>query len=89
MKRSDRNWTIVSVLYTDPHPISEKYPFGRKSRCERYIVLDPLKSNAEKIVQAWLKADPSRTVNLEEIYYYPRNYVDMACDLKARGRIIT
>ncbi len=89
MKRSDRNWTIVTIFYHDQVPVSDRYPFGSRHRCEKYVVYEPLKCEAEKIVEAWLHEDSSRRVNLHEVHYYPRNYVDMERDMRDRGRIIS
>jgi hypothetical protein len=89
MKRSDRNWTIVSMHYMDLVPISERYPFGIKRWSEKYVVYEPLKSEAEKIVEAWLDSDPYRRVGLGEVYYYPRNYVDLERDLRTQDRVIS
>ena len=88
MSRSDRNWTIVAIFYRDPVPVDHLHPGGWKHRCEKYVVYEPLKKDAERIVEAWLHEDSSRRVNLHSITYYPRNYVDMERDLSARGRII-
>ncbi len=89
MSRSDRNWTIVQMLYRDPRPVTVEHPCGWEHRAERYVVDTPLKSEAQEIVERWLNANQSQWKDLHEINYYPRNYVDMADDLRARGRVIT
>jgi hypothetical protein len=86
--RADRNWTIVSMHYRDPRPVSERHPAGWTSRCEKYVVYAPLKSEAERIVGAWLANDPERGRHLNSIDYYPRNYVNQARELSAAGRVI-
>ncbi len=88
MKRSDRNWTIVQILYHDPCPISDTHPCGWEHRQEKYVVYEPLKSDVEKIVEAWLHEDSSQRVNMHVIHYYPRNYVDLERSLRLQGRII-
>lgn len=88
MKRSERDWTIVAILYRDPCPVDPWHPAGWKSRCEKYIVNRPLKSEAEDIVAGWFAADRTRLKNLDEVHYYPRNYVDDARRLRAAGRVI-
>ena len=89
MNRSDRNWTIVQMLYRNQCPVTAGHPCGWAHRAEKYVVDTPLKSEAEKIVERWLDDDETRRWDLHEIHYYPRNYVDMANDLRARGRVIT
>jgi hypothetical protein len=86
--RSERNWTIVSLHYRDPRPVSERHPAGWTARCERYVVYAPLKSEAERIVGAWLNGNPEQARHLDDISYYPRNYVDMERALRADGRVI-
>ncbi len=89
MKRSDRNWTIVQILYRDPCPVTADHPAGWEHRVEKYVVDTPLKSEAQEIVERWLDDFPSQRENLHKVHYYPRNYVDMADDLRARGRVIS
>jgi hypothetical protein len=86
--RRDRNWTIVSLHYRDPCPVDVWHPGGWKARCERYVVYEPLKSKAEAIVGAWLNAEPERAAHLEDVSYYPRNYVDLERALSRQGRVI-
>lgn len=86
--RSDRDWTIAQMLYRDPAPVSPEHPAGWTHRCEKYVVGCPLKSGAETLVAAWLDADPARREHLHVVRYYPRNYVDMARQLRAEGREI-
>ncbi len=88
MSRRDRNWTIVQMYYRDPEPVSAAHPSGWSHRCEKYVVYEPLKSDAERLVESWLNGDPSRRENLYAVHYYPRNYVDIEHDLRLRGRII-
>lgn len=88
MSRRDRDWTIVAIHYRDPRPVSLEYPAGWKYRCEKYIVNQPLKSEAEAIVGRWLDEHWLRSAHLHEICYYPRNYADDARQLRAAGRVI-
>ncbi len=76
------------MQYRDQVPVSAEHPAGWSSRCERYVVYEPLKSDAEKTVEAWLDADLSRRQDLHAVHYYPRNYVDMAYSLRLQGRVI-
>lgn len=88
-RRSQRNWTIVQILYRDPCPVSPTHPGGWSSRCEKYVVDTPLKSEAKIIVGKWLNQSPILLKkNLHEIHYYPRTYVDQERALRAQGRII-
>lgn len=89
MSRSGRNWTIVQLLYRNPRPVTAEHPAGWAHRAEMYIVDTPLKSEAQEIIEHWLDDDETRRRNLHKIHYYPRNYVDIADDLRARGRVIT
>lgn len=85
---TQRDWTIVQMLYRDPCPVTEATPAGWTHRQEQYVVNEPLKSEAEVIVKRWLEAHPSHAVNLSEVNYYPRNYIDSARYLRAAGRVI-
>lgn len=89
MSRAARNWTIVSFLYRDPQPVSERHPAGWSSRLEKYVVLTGLKSRAQEIVGEWLVQELSRSVNLHDVHYYPRNYVDDYRQLVTAGRVIS
>lgn len=90
MKRSERNWTIVQIIYHDPCDVTDATPMGWKSRVEKYVVETGLKSEAESIVGSWLSCEPlTRIKHLYEIHYYPRNYVDQADQLRCDGRVIS
>lgn len=78
----------MQIFYRDPCPVDQWHPGGWESRCEKYIVNKGLKSEAEDVVAGWFAADRSRLANLDEVYYYPRNYVDDARRLRAAGRVI-
>jgi hypothetical protein len=88
MMRSDRDWTIVQMLYRDPCAVYDTHPRGWEHRQEKYVVNDPLKSKAEVIVARWLEAHPEYAANLHEVNYYPRNYIVEARELCAAGRVI-
>lgn len=83
-----RDWTVVSFHYRDPVPVSESHPGGWMSRCERWLAETGLKSEAAVLVDVWLDAHPERGEHLHSVNYYPRNYVDMARQLRAAGRVI-
>jgi hypothetical protein len=84
--RNTRDWTIAQMLYRDPVP---DHPARWAHRCEKYVVECPLKSGAETLVAAWLDAVPARREHLHVVHYYPRNYVAMARQLRAEGRVIS
>jgi len=88
MARSDREWTIVQMLYRDPKPVSPQYPAGFKSRSEAWVVPVGLKSHALVAVARWFAEDQSRGRNLHEVHFYPRNYADQYRALTAAGRVI-
>lgn len=86
MSAKTRNWTIVSMHYRDSVEISERYPMGWKSRVEKYVVQSGLKSVAEKVVHRQIAGGYLDEPN--EVFYYPRNYVDEYHRLIAAGRVI-
>lgn len=88
MKRQDRNWTIVAMMYRDPVPVDDMHPGGWEHRCEKYVVLNGLKANAEQAVARWLSENPEHVDYLASVHYYPRNYVDDYRALTAAGRVI-
>lgn len=88
-ERSDRNWTIVQMIYRDSRPVDERHPAGWATRCERFVVMTPSRAHAKCHVMAWLDHGGRETYGEpHEIYYYPRNYVTLRDSLTAAGRVI-